>query len=146
MALKGQPASRLVFAAICVLGLSLFAESGDTYKARLSAVPADARTRVELTGSGTATGVLTGTKLTVTGSFEGLKSPATVVRLHGAVMAGVRGPAILDLTSPKSVSGTISGSAELTAQQIEFLKKGGLYLQIYTEKAPEGALWGWLTK
>jgi hypothetical protein len=134
------------FAATFVLGLTLLAESGETYKARLSAVPADARTRPDLTGTGTATGVLTGTKLTVTGSFDGLKSAATVARLHNAVMAGVRGPAIQDLTISKAVSGTISGSADLTPPQLENLRKGGLYVQIYSEKAPEGVLWGWLVK
>jgi hypothetical protein len=146
MALKRCITARLGFAVTFVLGLSLLAQSGETYKARLSAVPADARTRPDLTGTGTATGVLTGTKLTVTGSFDGLKSAATVARLHNAVMAGVRGPAIQDLTISKAVSGTISGSADLTPPQLENLRKGGLYVQIYSEKAPEGVLWGWLVK
>jgi hypothetical protein len=61
-------------------------------------------------------------------------------------MAGVRGPAIQDLTISKAVSGTISGSADLTPPQLENLRKGGLYVQIYSEKAPEGVLWGWLIK
>ena len=146
MVFKRRIAARVVFAAISVLGLSLRAESGETYKARLSAVPADARTRADLTGVGAATAVLTGTKLTITGTFEGLKTPATVARLHNAVMAGVRGPAIQDLTISKAVSGTITGSADLTPPQLENLRKGGLYVQIHSEKAPEGALWGWLTK
>jgi hypothetical protein len=146
MAFKGRIAARAGLAGILVLGLSLLAESGETYKARLTAVPADARTRPDLAGSGTATGVLAGTKLTITGSFEGLKSPATVARLHNAVMAGVRGPAIQDLTISKATGGTISGSADLTPPQLENLRKGGLYVQIYSEKAPEGVLWGWLIK
>jgi hypothetical protein len=146
MAFKGRIAARVVVAAISVLALSLFAESGETYKARLSAVPADARTKPLLTGMGTATAMLSGTKLSVTGTFDGLKSPATVARLHNAVMAGVRGPAIQDLTITKAVSGTISGSADLTPPQLENLRKGGLYVQIYSEAAPEGVLWGWLVK
>jgi len=146
MVFTGRIAARVVFAAISVLGLSLLAETGETYKARLSAVPADARTRADLTGTGTATAVLMGTKLTVNGTFEGLKTPATVARLHGAVMAGVRGPAIQDLTISKAVSGTITGTVDLTTPQLENLRKGGLYVQIHSEKAPEGALWGWLIK
>jgi hypothetical protein len=146
MAFKGRIAARVLVAAISVLSLSLLAETGETYKARLSAVPADARTRPDLTGTGAATAVLMGTKLTVTGSFDGLKSPATVARLHNAVMAGVRGPAILDLTTTKAVSGTLSGTLDLTPPQLENLRKGGLYVQIYSEKAPEGVLWGWLVK
>jgi len=109
-------------------------------------VPADARTRADLTGSGTVTAMLAGTKLTVSGSFEGLKTAATVARLHMGVMAGVRGPALQDLTISKAMSGTISGTADLTPPQLETLRKGGLYVQIHSEKAPEGVLWGWLLK
>jgi len=89
---------------------------------------------------------LAGTKLTVSGSFEGLKTAATVARLHMGVMAGVRGPALQDLTISKAMSGTISGTADLTPPQLETLRKGGLYVQIHSEKAPEGVLWGWLLK
>lgn len=123
--------------------LSMLAQSG-TFKAQLSALAADARTRAELAGSGSASAVLSGTKLTITGSFEGLKSPATTANLHSAVAAGVRGPVIADLTVSKSTSGTISGSIELTSAQVASLHKGGLYVQIQSEKAPDGVLWGWL--
>lgn len=121
----------------------MLAQSG-TFKAQLSALAADARTRAELAGSGSASAVLSGTKLTITGSFEGLKSPATTANLHSAVAAGVRGPVIADLTVSKSTSGTISGSIELTSAQVASLHKGGLYVQIQSEKAPDGVLWGWL--
>jgi CHRD domain len=62
------------------------------------------------------------------------------------VAAGVNGPAIGDLTISKAASGTISGSFELTPQQLSSLRKGGLYVQIHSEKAPDGVLWGWLLK
>ena len=131
---------------LALMGLSLAAQNGETFKARLSPVPADAKTRAELAGSGKTSAVLTGTKLTITGSFDGLRSPATMASLHGAVGPGVRGPVIADLTISKSTSGTVSGSAELTPQQISSLRKGGLYVQIYSEKAPDGVVWGWLLK
>ena len=51
-----------------------------------------------IAGSGSVTAVLTGTKLTVTGTFDGLKSPATIVQIHKA-QRGVRGPVVLDLQS-----------------------------------------------
>jgi hypothetical protein len=126
--------------------LSLVAQSGETFKARLSAVPADARTRANLAGSGSVSAALAGTKLAITGSFEGLRSAATTARLHSAVAAGVRGPAFADLTISKASSGTISGSVELTPEQLVSLRKGGLYVQIYSEKAPDGVLWGWLLR
>ncbi len=134
------------YAAIAAITLSLAAQTKETYKARLSPVPADARTRADLTGSGTATAMLAGSTLTVNGSFEGLKTPVTTVNLHSAVAAGVRGPAIADLAAPKAINGTITGTIDLTPPQIESLHHGGLYVEIHTEKAPDGALWGWLLK
>lgn len=133
-------------AAIAAIALSLTAQTHETYRARLSAVPADARTRADLTGSGSATAVLEGTRLAITGSFDGLKTPATTANLHSAVAAGVRGPAIADLTIMKATGGMITGSVDLTPQQIDSLHHGGLYVEIHSEKAPEGALWGWLLK
>ena len=133
------------------LGFSLAAQSpsaknNETFKTRLSALPADARTRASLAGTGSVSAVLSGTKLEVTGSFEGLLAAATTADLHSAVAAGVRGPAIADLTISKATSGTIGGSIDLTPQQLTSLHKGGLYVQIYSEKAPEGVLWGWFLK
>jgi hypothetical protein len=145
MALKGRTAAAVLGIGLFALGLSL-AQSGETYKARLTALPADARTRPELAGIGSASAVLTGSKLAITGSFEGLRSAATTAQLHSAVAAGVRGPAIQDLTISKAASGSISGSVDLTAPQIESLKKGGLYIQIQSEKAPDGVIWGWLLR
>ena len=126
------------------LTVSQAAGGGETYKARLTALPADARTRPSLAGIATVTATLSGSKLSLTGSFDGLLSPATKAELHSAVAAGVRGPVIGDLTIAKATSGSISGSADLNPQQIENLHKGGLYVQIYSEKAPEGVIWGWL--
>jgi CHRD domain len=128
------------------LALSLAAQSGETFKARLSPLPADARTRPSLAGSGSASAVLSGTKVAITGAFEGLVSAATTASLHSAVAAGVRGPAIGDLTVSKATSGTITGSIELTPEQLTSLHKGGLYIQIHSEKAPDGVLWGWFLK
>jgi hypothetical protein len=132
--------------AVALLGLSLAAQSGETYKARLSPLPADARTRADLAGSGTASAMLMGTKLAITGSFEGLRSAATSASLHSSVVSGIKGPVIGDLTISKATSGTITGSIELTPQQLTSLRKGGLYVQIHSEKAPDGVLWGWLMR
>jgi hypothetical protein len=82
--------------------------------------------------------------LTVTGTFTGLKSAATVVKIHRAIK-GVRGPAVLDLPPPTSaLEGQITGSVDLTPTQLDDLGKERLYLQLDSDKAPEGNLWGWL--
>ncbi len=118
----------------------------ESFKARLSALPADAKTRPELAGSGSVTGTLSGMKLTVNGNFEGLKTNATMVELRDGGLGGVRGPVVGTLTITKAMKGTITGSVELNAAQVEHFKKGGLYVQIYSEKPADGTLWGWFTR
>jgi len=134
------------YAALAAITLSLAAQTRETFKARLSPVPADARTRADLTGSGSAIAVLEGSKLAITGSFDGLKTAATTANLHSAVAAGVRGPVIADLTVAKATGGMITGSVDLTPEQLTSLHHGGLYVEIHSEKAPDGVLWGWLLK
>ena len=141
----------LRYAAALIVGLSVgwfgipsAAQSGETYKTRLSALAADAKTRPDLAGTGSVTASLSGAKLTVNGTFEGLRTNATAARLHNGIVAGVRGPAFADLTITKSMSGSINGSADLNPEQLQNLKKGGIYVQIYTEKPTDGTLWGWL--
>jgi hypothetical protein len=146
MAFNRRVAFVVMGAGLGAFGLSLTAQNGETFKAHLSALPADAKTRADLAGSGFVSVVLTGTKIGITGSFEGLRAAATAASLHSAAAAGVRGPVIADLTISKATSGTISGSIELTPQQLASLGKGGLYVQIHSEKAPDGVLWGWLLR
>jgi len=59
---------------------------------------------------------------------------------------GVRGPVAFDLAVAKTdaASGTLSGTVDLTALQVADLDKGRLYVQVHSEKAPDGNLWGWL--
>ena len=59
---------------------------------------------------------------------------------------GVRGPSLAALTVSKALKGTVSGSIDLTPAQVQALKKGQLYVQISSEKAPDGNLWGWLVR
>jgi CHRD domain len=131
---------------VFVSALTLTAQQPRTFRARLSPVPIDVSMQATVAGSGTVTAVLTGSKLAVTGTFEGLKSPATIAQVHKGPVRGVRGPNVLDLTVAKTdaASGTINGSFDLTAIQIADLDKGRLYVQLHSEKAPDGNLWGWL--
>ena len=126
--------------------VALTAQQPKTYKARLSPVPIDVAMQATIAGSGSVSAVLTGTKLAITGTFDGLKSPATTAQIHKGPVRGVRGPNVLDLAVAKTdaASGTITGSFELTAIQIADLEKGRLYVQLHSEKAPDGNLWGWL--
>jgi CHRD domain-containing protein len=121
------------------------AQGATTYKTRLSPVPLDATMVGKVVGSGSVTATLTGSKLSVTGTFEGLSSPANAARIHKSPKAGVRGPAILDLKVSAGSSGTISGAFDLTAAQVQELAQGRYYVQLHSEKAPDGNLWGWLS-
>jgi hypothetical protein len=56
----------------------------------------------------------------------------------------MRGVPIGDLTVSGDMSGTISGSIELSKEQIDDLAAGRLYVQLHSQKAPDGNLWGWL--
>jgi hypothetical protein len=123
--------------------LSPSAQAPQRFKARLSPVPVDLAMLATIAGTGSATAELSGARLSITGTFTGLRSPATVARLHKAPM-GLRGPAVSDLTVAKATSGTVSGTLTLTAAQLEDLRRSRYYLQIHSEKAPEGNLRGWL--
>ena len=131
---------------VALAAVALTANGQETFKARLRPVPVDAALARTIMGSGQATATLTGAKLTVTGTFEGLQSPATTLKIHSGGKMGVRGNAILDLAITKAAAGMLSGSVDLTPAQVEALHTGKLYLQIAAEKAPDGNLWGWFTK
>jgi hypothetical protein len=132
-----------VLAAVVSLTAISLAQAPKTFKTRLGTVPVEAATLAGLTGSGAVTATLTGNRLMVNGTFKGLQSPATVARLHVAPK-GVRGPAMLDLTVTKATSGTITGDLMLTPIQVDHLTRNRVYVQVHSEKAPEGNLWGWL--
>ena len=114
------------------------------YRARLSVVPIDITMQSTIAGSGSATATLKGGTLTIAGTFSGLKTAATVARLHRSPKTAMRGPAIGDLTATADTSGSISGSLELTKAQIDDLAAGRIYIQLHSQKAPDGNLWGWL--
>src|SRR5688572_9082473 len=106
-------------AVVALLLSSASAQSGEKYKARLSVVPiANANSRTTIDGIGSAAVTLTGTSLSVNGTFEGLKSAATAAKIHRGVMTGVRGPALMDLTITPAPKGTITGTVNLTADQV----------------------------
>ena len=123
------------------------AQPPKTFKARLSPVPLDVAMQATVAGSGSVSAVLTGSKLSISGTFEGLRSPATIAQIHKGPIRGVRGPIVFDLSVSKAsdgTSGTLSGSIDLTPLQLADLEKGRLYVQLHSEKAPDGNLWGWL--
>jgi len=139
----------VLLAALLWLTNSAAAQSEQKFKTRLSPVPALGIQPATVAGVGSASATLTGKKVTVTGSFEKMASPATVGHLCLGQLPGVRGESVFDLTVAKTgdgTSGTFSGTFDLTPEQIDALKKGRFYVQIHSEGAPNGHLLGWLLK
>ena len=124
------------------------AQGARTYRTRLAPVPMTTAMASTVAGVGSMTATVAGSKVSVAGTFEGLKSPATIAQFHKAPR-GIRGPVVEKLelkvtNNPNGTSGTISGAFEFTPQQLADLEKGWLYVQRHSEKAPDGNLWGWL--
>ena len=129
-----------------LLALAVLAQASapaTSFRARLSPVPVEARDAAKITGTGTVTATLDGSKLTISGTFQGMKSAATIAQIHMG-QRGVRGPVEFDLQIDKSPNGSISGVITLSKVQIDTLRRGWYYIQIHAQDAPEGNLWGWL--
>jgi hypothetical protein len=120
------------------------ARAADTYQTNLGPMPLDAATNKNMLGRGDATATLEGRTLIVSGRFAGLPSPAIAAHLIVGIAIGAPGTEALDLTVSPAVSGTLSGTLSLTAKQATAFRTGRLYIQIDSQKAPTGNLWGWL--
>lgn len=139
-----RPISLLTLVVVTLVFIDpVIAQAPRAFKARLSPTPLDVAMHATVAGKGSVTASLEGNKLVLNGTYEGLKSPATVARLHRGYR-GVRGPSFADLTLSGGTSGTISGSVELSPAQVGEVAKSLFYVQLHSEKAPDGNLWGWL--
>ena len=136
--------SRVLAVAIAIAASVSIQAQAPQYRARLSVVPIDVPQQSTVAGVGAATAVLKGSTLSINGTFSGLKTPATAVHVLRSQKPGMRGVPIADLTATAETSGTITGSIELTKPQIDDLAAGRLYIQLHSQKAPDGNLWGWL--
>ena len=139
-----RPLFLVVVAALGFGTGNLTAQAKTQFRARLSTVPIDVAMQSAIAGRGSATATLHGNVLTIAGEFAELKSSATVAKLHRGPAKGIRGPAIFDVSASPGLSGKLAATVELTPAQVDDLTAGRLYLQLHSEKAPEGNLWGWL--
>lgn len=134
----------LVAASLVLLSVATAGAQKAQYRARLSPVPLDIAMQATIAGSGSVTATLNGTTLTLTGNYAGLKTASTVARVHRSPRTAMRGTPIGELKVTPGMSGTITGTLELTSDQVDDLANGRLYVQLHSEKAPDGNLWGWL--
>ena len=114
-----------------------------SFRARLSPLPVSGRTVRTITGLGQVRATLDGNRLTVTGTYQGMSSPATAAHLHFGT-PGRPGPLAQPLEVTTSPEGEVTGTAELTDQQVGALQAQSLYVQIHSEDNPAGELRGWI--
>ena len=126
----------------CSLSLLLGAANTTTFG--LFPGPRLVGTRADSSGGGSVTATLQGSELTLKGSFSGLLAVPTGAQLCMGPLPGVRGPRVADLTISPATSGALSGNVQLNSAQQAALRKGGLYVEIDSSKAPDGDLWGWI--
>jgi hypothetical protein len=131
----------VTLAAVTLCGGGALAQ---TYQANLGPMPLDAATNKNMLGRGEATASWDGRTLSVNGRFAGLPSPATKAHLFVSPYIGVPGGESFDLTVAPADNGTLSGQIALNAKQAAAFRTGRLYVQIDSQKAPTGNLWGWL--
>ncbi len=133
-----------ISALVLALALAAAQAAPGPMRARLSPLPTDLAMQETIAGVGAATATLAGTALTVEGTYRGLKSPATSVRVYESPRPGLRGPLVGEFASGGGITGTFKGTLTLTREQVAAYAKGLLYVQVQSDKAPDGNLWGWL--
>jgi len=115
-----------------------------TFKATLSAAQVTPHPKATKAGaSGTFKATLTGTKLKWTLTFTKLTGPVTAAHIHlGA--RGKNGMALVALCGP--CKSPISGTANsVTDDEAALMLKAGAYVNVHTDKNPEGEIRGEIT-
>lgn len=142
--MKLERALAVVMLTIAAGAMALPCAADETFAVRLSPAPRDASMRTTIAGKGSASVTLSGNRLTISGAFEGFTSPATHAELHRGPAVAMRGPAIHELTVSAGTNGTLSGAFTLSADELAALNAAQLYIQVASESAPDGNVWGWL--
>jgi hypothetical protein len=84
--------------------------------------------------------------VTWTVNFGDLSGPATMAHFHGPAAAGKNGPPTIWLTKKGSMAESpIKGDATLTPDQAKEFTAGQWYINIHTEKNPDGEIRGQVT-
>jgi hypothetical protein len=93
------------------------------------------------TGSADVTVDTASKKLSWTVTSSGLSGDATAAHFHGPAAVGENADPVIDISA--SVA---RGSADITDQQLADLQAGKLYLNIHTQKFPDGEIRGQVEK
>ncbi len=119
MVLQGRGIGSAVLMLAFVSGPAL----ADGFETRLAPSPLTDGTRINIAGEGQATASLDGARLTVSGAFHGLPTPATTAQLYDGLGIGIPGPKAFDLTVTQGPEGTLSGTVTLTPKQASVISQ-----------------------
>ena len=132
-----------ILSAVLLAAPLLVSAQTENFRARLSPMPTTPQTVDSITGEGEVLLTLEGNMLTVSGTFEGMSTVATVAHLRNGPPAQP-GPAVHQLVVTAATGGELSGEIELTDEQVDALRANSLYVQIHSEGNPPGELRGWI--
>ena len=134
----------LMLVAVALAGLApVIAQEATEFGDKLGELPVDRATNAMINGTGNVTATLNGNTLEVSGTFEGIDTPATAAHIHQGA-PGMSGPPIFDLEVTNDTQGEVSGTIELSDEQIDLLRDRQMYVQIHSEQNPDGVLRAWL--
>ncbi|MBF0889955.1 CHRD domain-containing protein [Gluconobacter sp. LMG 1744] len=87
---------------------------------------------------GSASAMLDTTKNTLTYRFEdnGLSGPVTAIHLHGPADAGEDAGVLAPINGPYTTR--MTGTLQLTPDQVKDVQAGRSYINLHTEKFPDG--------
>lgn len=142
--MKASRVAALVLGTIAVVSFGSPAAAFDTHVFPVTLSGAFEVPPVATGGSGSCTVTLddvTGA-VSVSGSFTGLTSNATLAHIHGLAAAGANAGVIVTLTETGGTSGTVSGAGVLTPAQITGMLGGLTYVNIHTSINGGGELRG----
>jgi predicted lipoprotein with Yx(FWY)xxD motif len=98
-------------------------------------------------GMGSVTATLSGTTLTLNGSYMHLSGPATIAHIHGPAAKTATGGVLFPITFTNEGdvgSGKLSATLTLTPEQVTQLKDGLFYVNVHTATNKTGEIRGQL--
>ena len=93
-------------------------------------------------GSATGSMSISNSVLLYSITFTNLLSPAIAAHIHGPTDTAHNANVLIPFSAPAATAGTISGSVQLTSQQLLYLMAGQTYANIHTTNYPGGEIRG----
>jgi hypothetical protein len=125
-------------------------QTEEHFSVRLAPSPALGLRADAVRGEGAGVVTVEGNRMRIAAAFSRLASPATGAQLHLGRMTAVMDEPVFDLVVTREdngTRGTITGTVELNADQMQALRDGRFYIQLNSEgtaESDDGHLQGWL--